>query len=266
MKLLALALSLCAPIAALPAQKNQTVDLEPLEAPINSPFSIHKSCNVTEQRQIATGLQEAVALAAHAKEHILRWGNESEIYRKYFGDRPSITALGSFEVVLNENDNILFRCDDPDNNCRLDGWAGHWRGENGTDETVICELSYNTRRPLTTMCSQGYTVSGSETTTFWAADLLHRLYHMPAIGQGFVEHYADGYEGVLELAKSNSSESLHDSETLQYFALEAYAYDVAAPGVGCVGETPEEEEEEEEEEADIPDNCHTHEGGELHCV
>jgi hypothetical protein len=105
---------------------------------------------------------------------------------------------------------------------------------------------------------------------------------MPAIGQLFVEHYADGYNGVLELAEGNGTESTHDSETLQYFALEAYAYDVVVPGEGCVGEAPEEEEDDAEE--DIPDvsdlattwliesgtndlqNCHTHEGGELHCI
>lgn len=135
------------------------------------------------------------------------------------------------------------------------GWAGHWRGENATDETVICQLSYNTRRPLSTMCAQGYTVSGSETNTFWAGDLLHRLYHMPAIGQGLIEHYADGYKDVLELAKGNKTESVHDSETLQYFALEAYAYDVAVPGVGCVGdeEAHSADDDHDDDHEDIPD-------------
>lgn len=132
-------------------------------------------------------------------------------------------------------------------------WAGHWRGENATSETVICELSYTTRRPLSTMCSQGYTVSGSETNTFWAGDLLHRLYHVPAIGQGLIEHYADGYSGVLELAEGNRTEAVHDSETLQYFALEVYAYDVAVPGVGCVGEEDEHDHEHDDDQEDIPE-------------
>ncbi|KAL4804430.1 putative peptidase domain-containing protein [Aspergillus unguis] len=265
MQLLAVLLSLCAPIAALPAQQTPT----PLEDPIKSPFPIHHSCNATEQRQLATALQETVTLVEHAKDHILRWGNDSGIYRKYFGDRPSLTAIGAYEIIVNGNsDNVLFRCDDPDDNCRLDGWAGHWRGENGTDETVICPLSYTTRRSLSTMCALGYTVSGSETNTFWAGDLLHRLYHMPAFGQGLVEHYADGYEEVRELAEGNRTEAVHDSETLQYFALEAYAYDVAVPGVGCVGdeESASSELEEEDDEEEIPENCHTHEGGELHCT
>ncbi|KAL2822092.1 putative peptidase family-domain-containing protein [Aspergillus granulosus] len=278
MQFLTLALALAAPIMALPAAQSPV----PLEDPVKSPFPIHHSCNATEQRQIATALQETVDLVSHAKKHILRWGNESAIYRKYFGDRPSITAIGAYDIIINgKNDDVLFRCDNPDGNCGLDGWAGHWRGENGTDETVICELSYQVRRPLSTMCSLGYTISESETNTFWASDLLHRLYHMPAIGQGFVEHYADGYEGVLELAGGNRTEAVHDSETLQYFALEVYAYDVVVPGVGCVGGEEEESSEEQTEdteetatdvqddeaaEEDIPENCHTHEGGVLHCI
>ncbi|KAL2870393.1 major allergen Asp F2 [Aspergillus lucknowensis] len=272
MQFLALALALSAPIAALPAAQSP----KPLEDPVKAPFPIHHSCNATEQRQLATALQETVTLVEHAKTHILRWGNESAIYRKYFGDRPSLTAIGAYDIIINGNpENVLFRCDNPDGNCELEGYGGHWRGENATDETVICELSYTTRRSLTTMCAQGYTISESETNTFWAGDLLHRLYHMPAIGQGLVEHYADGYDGVLELAGGNRTEAVHDSETLQYFALEVYAYDVVVPGIGCVGGQEEHGDEESEEPPsqdeddeveDIPDNCHTHEGGELHCI
>ena len=122
------------------------------------------------------------------------------------------------------------------------GYAGHWRGENGTDETVICDLSYETRRSLSTMCGLGYTVSESETNTFWAADLLHRLYHVSAIGQGWIDHFADGYEEVVDLAKTNATLTTRDSETLQYFALEAYAYDISVPGVGCPGVQHEHDE------------------------
>ena len=116
------------------------------------------------------------------------------------------------------------------------GWGGHWRGENGTDETVICPLSYETRRSLVQMCALGYNVAESESNTFWASDLIHRLYHMPAFGEGHVEHYAEeGYEGVLELAATNATLATHDSDAIQYFALDVYAYDVAVPGVGCSG-------------------------------
>lgn len=96
------------------------------------------------------------------------------------------------------------------------------------------------------MCGLGYTVSGSETNTFWASDLLHRLYHVPAIGQNWIDHFADGYEEVIDQAKKNATLSTHDSETLQYFALEVYANDIAAPGVGCPGTQHEHEESHDE--------------------
>jgi hypothetical protein len=85
-------------------------------------FPIHSSCNATQRRQIELGLAEAVDLAAHARDHILRWRNESEIYRKYFGNGPSVEAIGAFEVVVNGDKNdVLFRCDNPDGNCDLEG-------------------------------------------------------------------------------------------------------------------------------------------------
>lgn len=85
-------------------------------------FPIHSSCNATQRRQIEAGLNEAVELARHAKAHILRWGNESEIYRKYFGNRPTMEAVGAYDVIVNgDKANVLFRCDNPDGNCALEG-------------------------------------------------------------------------------------------------------------------------------------------------
>lgn len=85
------------------------------------------------------------------------------------------------------------------------------------------------------MCALGYNVAESPTNTFWASDLMHRLYHMPAVGGAYIEHYAEDYAEVIELAAGNETYSTHDSDTLQYFALEVYAYDIAVPGVGCPG-------------------------------
>jgi hypothetical protein len=73
------------------------------------------------------------------------------------------------------------------------------------------------------MCGYGYTVAGGPLASFFASDLIHRLFHADKIGEGTVFHYA---------------------HTLQYFALDVYAYDIAAPGQGCTGEPVEEEETE----------------------
>ncbi|KAJ5475709.1 Major allergen Asp f 2 [Penicillium diatomitis] len=280
-----MALTVATVVAALPAMDSQSqaqpfvhTPATPWNAGGLNEFPIHSSCNVTQRRQIELGLAEAVILAAHARDHILRWSNESEIYRKYFGDSPSMEAIGAYEVVVSGDKNgILFRCDNPDGNCDIDGWAGHWRGENGTEQTVICDLSYQTRRSLATMCAMGYTVSESETNTFWASDLLHRLYHLPSIGQEWVNHHADDYGEVLNLARQLPMLSTHDSETLQYFALEVYAHDISVPGIGCSGDSDIGRYESNtgatvtsttsvsSTTSSASTNCHTHAGGELHC-
>lgn len=92
------------------------------------------------------------------------------------------------------------------------------------------------------MCNLGYTVAGSPLNMFWATDLLHRVLHVPKISEGVVEHAADEYGDVLDLAKADPALSAKDIHTLQYFATDVYAYDIAAPGVGCTGEPAKEAE------------------------
>lgn len=115
------------------------------------------------------------------------------------------------------------------------GWGGHWRGENATSETVICPLSYETRHPLNSMCGFGYTVASGELSFYFASDLVHRIYHLPSVGETVVEHYADSYEECLELAVSDPTMAVRNTHSLQYFALDVYAYDIALPGEGCSG-------------------------------
>ncbi|XPS91840.1 Prenylated Rab acceptor protein 1 [Ascochyta lentis] len=198
-------------------------------------YPIHASCNATQHQYIRNGLEETLTICRQARDHILRWGNSSEIYQKYFGNAPTGEPIGWFsKIVDGDKSDVLFRCDNIDGNC---GQEGHWRGSNATSETVICDLSYELRRPLEGMCMFGYDVANGATNFYWASDLLHRLLHIPKVGEGIVEHYggADEYPGVLELAESNPAEAVRNSDTLQYFALEVYAHDVAVPGVGCPG-------------------------------
>lgn len=53
-----------------------------------------------------------------------------------------------------------------------------------------------------------------------------------------MDEYAEDYEAVIELTKTHSNSSVVNSDTLQYFAIDVYANDIAAPGVGCHGEEP----------------------------
>jgi hypothetical protein len=83
----------------------------------------------------------------------------------------------------------------------------------------------------------GYDVANGATNFYWASDLVHRLLHIPKVGEGIVEHYGDAeeYPKVLALATSDPELAVRNSDTLQYFALEVYAHDIAVPGVGCPG-------------------------------
>ncbi|TEY31803.1 hypothetical protein BOTCAL_0776g00020 [Botryotinia calthae] len=263
-----------------------------------SRFTIHSSCNATERHELSEGLRQAVEMAEHVKSHILVHGSKSEIFQKYFGKGPTATPMGWFDKIASGNRaGIVFRCDDPDRNCETqDAWAGHWRGENATAETVICPLSYQTRLPLTALCARGFDIATGRPANFWAPDLMHRLYHVPLIGEEIVDHHADGYLGVQELAAgSNYTLSGHNSSTLTYFATEAYAYDIAVPGEGCLGKASAEKEEDShgtptatvsvasasptlnptriisaESSPTAPSpagtECHTHDDGTLHCV
>lgn len=207
----------------------------------NQDFQIHESCNLTQVNQLTQAFADTKILAEHAKQHALRWANSSEIYRRYFGNAPSGEVVGIFEnIVSAEKDGVLFRCDNIDGNCKNEGWAGHHRGENATNENVICDLSYTTRLFLSQVCSRGYTVSGSKNTVYWGGDLLHRIWHTDKLGQGVVGHYADTFAECLELAVANETYAVRNSASLRYYALDAYAYDIAVPGVGCTGDLPEE--------------------------
>lgn len=242
-------------------------------------WEIHSSCNATNRNQLERAFQDTIAVAQHAREHILRYGNSSEIFKTYFGQAASAEPMGWFDKIANgDKTGLLFRCDDIDGNCKNPGWAGHWRGENGTDETVICDLSYTSRLYNDQICSRGYTVAGSKTAETWAGDILHRIMHTTKGGEDVTGHYADTYQDCVELGKKDPAKAVRNSASLRYFALHAWAYDIAVPGVGCLG-TPAEEKKKEEPKATsasssaastptkaAPAECHTHADGVVHCA
>ncbi|KAJ9142930.1 Major allergen Asp f 2-like protein [Pleurostoma richardsiae] len=239
-------------------------------------FPIHHSCNSTLRNQLQQALDELVVLAEHARDHILRWGGESPFVQKYFGKNSSTAEpIGWYDrIIAADKNGMTFRCDDPDLNCATqEGYGGHWRGSNATQETVICALSFETRRYLSSMCNLGYTVAASPLNTFWATDLLHRVLHVPKIAEMVVEHVAEEYTDVLELGEGDPAQSARDIHALQYFAVDVYAYDVAAPGIGCMGEPAKEEEEvptttttaQPSATSVAAKECHTHDNGDVHC-
>ncbi|EHA50368.1 hypothetical protein MCOR27_000210 [Pyricularia oryzae] len=241
-------------------------------------YPIHSSCNGTERLQLARALDETVSLARQARDHILRFGKTSSLYSKYFGNASTAEPVGWYhKLVGGDKAGLLFRCDDIDGNCHQEGWGGHWRGENATSETVICPLSYTTRKSLEGLCGFGYTVAAGKLNTFWAGDLMHRIFHLEPVGEGVLEHYADSHAECLELAKSDPAKAARNSHTLQYFALDVYAYDIALPGEGCAGKSPSASSDgghstpspipasPPTQTSAAPTECHTHADGVVHC-
>jgi hypothetical protein len=85
-------------------------------------YPIHDSCNATETALLSRALHEAELLAAHARDHTLRFGNSSSYFVKYFGKASTVEPAGWYNKIVNAHKgDVLFRCDNIDDNCALDG-------------------------------------------------------------------------------------------------------------------------------------------------
>ncbi|CCU74634.1 CELP0023 Effector like protein, partial [Blumeria hordei DH14] len=188
-------------------------------------FTIHGSCNATQTNVLRRGLEDAVTLAQHAKEHILVHGKESPIYQKYYGALPTGAVIGWFDTIATANRaGVTFRCDDPDKKCATENrWAGHWRGKDAPSETVICDVSFFERLPLEDLCSRGYKIATGKVYSYWGADLIHRMFHVDIVGQNAITHASHGYQDALNLAAGqNYTQTATNTDSLIYFAVEAY--------------------------------------------
>jgi len=201
-------------------------------------ITIHSSCNVSETRMLQAALSDAFEIATFAQEYIITNGPQDPVFQTYFGNQSDAYSrvLGVWESLLTSNkEGVLLRCDDIDGNCHQAGWRGHWRGENASSETVICDASYTDRKYNEAFCMYGYELVNTAPSYYWGIDLIHRLFHVPQVTNSAVEHYADDYESVIELAEHNSTYSPVDSDALQWFAAHVYAIEVAQGGQQCIG-------------------------------
>ncbi|KAF8896833.1 putative peptidase family-domain-containing protein [Mucidula mucida] len=238
-----------------------------------STITIHSSCNATERRQLTKALAETYEITSAAIEYVLQNGYTDDVYRKYFGNAEPFAVIGAFQALTSgDKTGVLLRCDDIDQNCRQDGWFGHWRGEIATLETVICPLSFQERLPLEKFCAMGYNVAEYSPSYYFATDLIHRLYHVPTIGNEMVTHHADTYSECLQLAVDSPTNAPFNTHTLQYFASDVYGRVVGNPGDGCSGKAPETEKGPTATSAapvsastTAEEACHTHDDGEVHC-
>lgn len=114
--------------AALPFTSEQTLETRQQAAwtwdeGAASDYTIHVSCNSTERAQLQRALNESTTLAQHAKNHIMRFGNSSDIYVKYFGNTSTTAEPAGWydKLISGDKNGVIFRCDDIDNKCFQDG-------------------------------------------------------------------------------------------------------------------------------------------------
>ncbi|ESK87614.1 gpi-anchored protein [Moniliophthora roreri MCA 2997] len=199
---------------------------------------------------------------------VLKNGHDDKLFKTYFGTAQPYPVLGANEQLISGNKTgILFRCDNIDGNCGQEGWYGHWR-----------------RKPLEQFCALGYTVTNSSPSYYFAADLMHRFYHIPTIGNGIIGHYADSYEECLQLAIDHPENATYNTHSLQYFAADVYARVIGNPGEGCTGNftlhlntmgststgdsktySGETTHNDKTTSNSNGQHCHTHANGEVHC-
>ncbi|WWC71772.1 uncharacterized protein I206_105731 [Kwoniella pini CBS 10737] len=240
---------------------------------------IHSSCNSTQRRMLQKALADTFEVASFAKEYVVTNGPEDPVFQMYFGKEKEAysTVVGVWDSLLTSNkEGVLLRCDNPDGNCGQPGWRGHWRGDNATSETVICDLSYTDRFYNEYFCMNGYTVAGFPLGTHWSIDLIHRMFHVPAITNELVGHYSEDYASALELAEHNSTYSPMDSDALQAFAAHVYAVEIAQGGETCIGQVAQDSHDHDHASASTASttpsaaasaaqSCHTHVDGAAHC-
>ncbi|WVQ99805.1 hypothetical protein IAU59_006947 [Kwoniella sp. CBS 9459] len=273
-------LAVASPIAVPDAAQHMNINVARDLKEYKTDVEIHESCNATQRRMLEKGLADAFEVATVAQEYVATNGAEDPVFQKYFGTEPKsyATVLGVWESLLTSNkEGVLLRCDNPDGNCGQPGWRGHWRGDNATSETVICDLSYTDRLYNEAFCMFGYTVAGSPLGTYWSIDLIHRMFHVPTITNALVGHYSEDYASALELAEHNATYSAIDSDALQAFAAHVYAVEVAKGGDACVGQAAESHSDSHGAAASsssaaapsatssAAESCHTHSDGAVHC-
>ncbi|GAA5913464.1 hypothetical protein JCM6882_001967 [Rhodosporidiobolus microsporus] len=276
-------------------QKRAVEPIEKTRDNVVQDVQIHESCNAAQTHFLKNGLEEMKTIAKHAHDRILELGESDEQYIKYFGNVSSATTSGFYaQLLYSSKPGVLLRCDNPDGNCALttaEGtWAGHWRGNNATSETVICDRTYTARRLLGNLCWDGAEIGNGSLSQWLATDLMHRLTHVPAVTYDHVHHAANTYPAILALAASNSTDAGSNQNTFQAYAIDMYARDVAYPPNGCVGAHAHEETAAGDSHgaatsssasstatatsaaaaattsAASAEECHVHSDGSLHCT
>ncbi|GAA6032235.1 hypothetical protein JCM8097_007137 [Rhodosporidiobolus ruineniae] len=231
--------------APAPSEWTYKTALKEFEVPTNwsagahKGYSVSSTCTFDERRAIGDGLDEALELAAQARDHLRRYGNDT-IFNAWFGSEtdPNL-LLGLYDrLVDGDKTGITFRCDDVDDECngKYGIIPGYFRAT-AKDETVVCPTYYLAKPRLEETCVNRWTLANNGSELTQGAWFMHRLLHLPTGSGGRLSDVVDTVGAALELAQGvNHTQAAYSIHTVQYYALDVYAYDILAPGVGCRGD------------------------------
>lgn len=195
---------------------------------------IHETCNTTNTRMLRAAFADSLEATSYAKSRLLEHGSEDVFYKRWFGDGSAFDVIGVLDMLVEASkEGVLLRCDDADGLCAANPnyYAGHHR-DVAPMETVICDYFYTSKKPLSMMCYGG-TLAKVTPNSYAGIDMLHRYLHVPSVGLGYVDHYADGIDNLLKLAKTNSTFAVRNTDNILHYIADVYSSSLRSGG--CLG-------------------------------
>lgn len=198
--------------------------------------TIYDTCNGTHLEQLNEAFEETLNVTALARSRLMKYGVQDSIYKRWFGDGPLYTVIGTIEAVAQmPKKDTIFRCDDIDGRCAANPnyYAGHHR-LNATQETVICDYFYTAKLPLSKICTNG-SITSTGPSKYKGIDMVHRYFHVPTISlNDYIGEYTEELDEILEMAENNSTFAVRNVDSYLYYLADVYSSSVV-PG-GCLGD------------------------------
>ncbi|KAG7758859.1 hypothetical protein KL930_003084 [Ogataea haglerorum] len=190
------------------------------------------TCNETYTGIINAHLQDSLEAAAFARNRLMEYGKDDEIFMRWFGDGSIYEVIGLLDYLVEANkDHISWRCDDISDKCDPNPtWGGYSYEES---QNVLCPYFFQERVALSKLCFDGTIV---ETTPkhYGGIDMLHRYLHLPAMNTEYIQEYYEEIDEILDLAQNNATFATRNVDSYLYYIAEVYAESVV-PG-GCLGD------------------------------
>lgn len=197
-----------------------------------------KNCNATQVKQLNKYYQDFIEVSSAARANLLENGANDIAFQHWFGKEANpLTVLGVIDNLVQGNKGgVTYRCDDIDGNCakHSSDWPGYHR-EDAPQETVFCDLFFNSKHPIERICSEG-DILEVKPKRYAGIDIFHRFLHLDSINKGFVGEYVEELEEIVDFAENNATFAVLNTDSLLYYIAETYSATLKEGG--CLGKYP----------------------------